>query len=155
MNLNGHTSKIKTLAKPITLFDDSVTVWYLPYTPVVQSVIRQQLLNSASEDEKLNGLQALFSVLHSVIVDMEFDDGYAEEVAPLAVYWACREGDNVQVDYLAFMSILSNEIIDVLWNGYQDTRAKLPQAPAITQEGKPEAEAPLEVSGKKRIAKSS
>ncbi len=53
MNLNGRSMSLHRLAKQITLCNGGVNIWYLPYHPVIQNVIRRQLraARPGGEDE--------------------------------------------------------------------------------------------------------
>jgi hypothetical protein len=88
----------------------------------------------------------VFAILSSTIVDVEIHDTDNVEISGLAAWWQMKS--NIPLDnYHLFEQLLTTPMIDTLWQAYEDTRAKLPEAPKVTQESIPPDGNPLEKSG--------
>lgn len=144
MNPNGNASQLRQIAKKITLFDNSLDVWFLPYRPNIQGIIFNQL--AAALPDEYKDSYVIFAILYSTIIDIEIVDSDMMEASTFDAYWKMR--GNIPIDnYHLFEQLLTTPMIDELWLAYEDTRAKLPEAPKETQESKPPDGNPLEQSG--------
>lgn len=94
-----------------------------------------------------NELIGSFAILDSCIVDVELLNESNTDALAVDYYWQNRNGNDPVGNYDMFAQYLSDDTIDELWQGYQDTRTKLPAAPKETQEEAPPPDNPLEPSG--------
>ncbi|KKK80970.1 hypothetical protein LCGC14_2818180, partial [marine sediment metagenome] len=62
-------------------------------------------------------------------------------------YRQFRNGGDPLGNFDLFVQLLSDDTIDELYDGYTETRTKLPAAPKETQEEAPPLDDPLEQSG--------
>jgi hypothetical protein len=107
-------------------------------------VIFNQLSNSLPDEYKHS--YTVFAVLSSTIIDIDVHDTDDVELNGLAAWWQMKS--NIPADnYQLFEQLLTTSLVDILWQGYDDTRAVLPPAPEITQESKPPVGNPLDSTG--------
>jgi hypothetical protein len=117
---------------------------------MMQNVALRRLNKLLGEDE-VDHAHKLFIILDCAIVDVALLDESNEEAAAIATYWEMRGVTGSLENFDLFSTLLSEDMADVLWfSGYNETRAKLPEAPEETRQPLPDKDSPLEKRGKKR-----
>jgi hypothetical protein len=142
------------MAKQITLCDGGLSVWYHPLTPSLQGIVWRQL-KSIVGDDMWDSHHGVFAILDTSIVSCELIDENNTEARLICTYFDNRSGDNPMADFVLFSQLITNDSVTILLDGHRDTRAKLPQAPEITQEEKPAPGNPKGKRGKKRTKSTS
>jgi hypothetical protein len=105
--------------------------------------------NTILGDGQWDGFQKVFVILDCAIVDVALLDDSNEDANAIATYWEMRNVTGSLENFDLFATLLTDELANELWVGYQDTRAKLPEAPEETRKPKPAKDSPLEKRGKK------
>ena len=95
-----------------------------------------------------NNWLTTFVIVDGCIVDVELLDENNIDAVAVDCYWRSRDGSDPLGNFELFIGLLSDDTINELYfQGYEQTRAKLPPAPEETQGDSPPKDNPLEQNG--------
>lgn len=131
------------LAVPFSLYDGQVTLWYMPYTTLLNNVVQQkfeQIVPRYSDTETVlvpaeveggepteakkelwGEYETAFVMIEANVIDAEFAPELCKQAQVWKTYWSARTGDlanNWQV-YTAVAALFLN--LD-FWRGWNATR---------------------------------
>ncbi len=128
----------RKLANSYEIYDGAATVWFTPVVTLRYKLVVSDARKLFKVDDDgpewfncLDDAQIAFYLIEGYIVDFEINDlseehQYAFEMKSIQTYMENRNG-NLSNNWDAFADCLTNSMIQMLFDGYRDTRRVIPE----------------------------
>ena len=136
MGLNGHTS---TPVKPYEAFDGQLLLSIMPYNTFKSRVVFQRL-TAEQPIEDWEDVKNTFALVIGSTVGCELlvDEAELSDVSRGFWYFWTHKTGGILADYDLFISYISVEAFNPLFEAINVTRSVLPQANEVLHGGKPD-----------------